>query len=77
MKLAFFILKLLGKLPHSALRALARLLGWLCYWLVAPRRKVGQTNLALCFPEKSQAERDRILRQHFYHMALLVLEYGK
>jgi len=44
---------------------------------VPPRRKVGQINLALCFPEKSQAERDRILRQHFYHMALLVLEYGK
>ena len=47
MKFAFFALKLLGKLPHSALRALASLLGWLCYWLVAPRRKVGQINLAL------------------------------
>ena len=77
MKFALFALKLLGKLPHSALRALASLLGWLCYWLVAPRRKVGQINLALCFPEKSPAERDQILRQHFYHMALLVLEYGK
>ena len=56
MKFAFFILKLLGKLPHPALRTLAHLFGWLCYWLVAPRRKVGQTNLALCFPEKTAAE---------------------
>ena len=77
MKFAFFVFKLLSKLPHRALRALAHFFGWLCYWLVAPRRKVGQINLALCFPEKSAAERDQILRQHFYHMALLLLEYGK
>ena len=76
MKFAFFILKLLGKLPHRALCLLSHPIGWLCYWLVVPRRKVGATNLARCFPEKSAAERARILRAHFRHMALLVLEYG-
>lgn len=77
MKFAFFFLHCVSYLPHGILRTLARVLGWLCYWLVAPRRKIGATNLRLCFPELNDAERNRILREHFYHMALLVLEYGR
>lgn len=33
-------------------------------------------NLQLCFPELTEAQRRRILHEHFYHMCLLVLEYG-
>ncbi|ULJ70173.1 lipid A biosynthesis lauroyl acyltransferase [Wielerella bovis] len=77
MKFAFLFLKFLSRFPVSTLQKIARVVGFLCYWLVVPRRKVGQRNLALCFPEKSAAEREQILREHFYHMALLVLEYGR
>lgn len=77
MKLAFFILKLLSHLSYHYLQKLAYLLGWLCYYLVIPRTKVGLTNLKLCFPEKTEKERKQILLQHYRHMALLVLEYGK
>ncbi|MDK4689226.1 lipid A biosynthesis lauroyl acyltransferase [Kingella negevensis] len=77
MKFAFIFLKLLSHLPHIILRGLAHIFSWLCYWLVVPRRKVGLKNLELCFPEKTEAERKHILHQHFYHMALLVLEYGR
>lgn len=77
MKLSFGILYVLHFLPHAVLRSLARVLGRLCYYAVVPRRKVGQVNLAKCFPDKSKRERRRILQQHFYHMALLVLEYGR
>ncbi|ULJ63414.1 lipid A biosynthesis lauroyl acyltransferase [Wielerella bovis] len=77
MKFAFLFLKFLSRFPVSTLQKIARVVGFLCYWLVVPRRKVGQRNLALCFPEKSAVEREQILREHFYHMALLVLEYGR
>lgn len=77
MKFAFRLLKYLAFLPHATLCRLARFFGFLCYWLVVPRRKIGERNLQLCFPEKTAAERNQILREHFYHMALLVLEYGR
>lgn len=77
MKFAFFILKLLARLPHGVLQSLAKIIGWLCYYLVVPRTKVGLTNLAACFPEKTPAERRALLKQHYYHMALLLLEYGR
>ncbi|MCG7656923.1 lipid A biosynthesis lauroyl acyltransferase [Wielerella bovis] len=77
MKFAFLLLQFLSRFPVTTLQKIARVFGFLCYWLVVPRRKVGQRNLALCFPKKSAAEREQILRAHFYHMALLVLEYGR
>lgn len=77
MKFAFFVLKLLSYLPPTILRLLARILGYLCYFLVIPRRKVGLINLRLCFPELTETQRRAILREHFYHMAWLVLEYGR
>ncbi len=47
------------------------------YYAVSPRRKVGEINLAKCFPELPNSERTRLLKQHFQHMAMLILEYGK
>ena len=76
MKLAFAVLYLIHFLPHVCIRLLARFFGLLSYWLVVPRRRVGLVNLRLCYPELSEAERRRLLRRHFYHMALLLLEYG-
>lgn len=76
MRAAFAFLYVLQLLPIKAIHLLARVLGRLCYYLVKPRRKVGQINLEKCYPELSQAERDRILKDHFYHMACLILEYG-
>ena len=76
MKIAFFILNLIRFLPRPALLIFANFLGWLAYYLVIPRRKVGQINLRLCFPEFSEEQRKKILKKHFQHMALLILEYG-
>lgn len=77
MKIAFFILYLLHFLPQSCLHLLAKILGSLCYYCVVPRRKVGKINLAKCFPELSDQARQTILKQHFFHMALMILEYGQ
>jgi len=37
---------------------------------------VGRTNLRLCFPEKSEGERARLLRRHFQAFGRAVLERG-
>ena len=76
MRIAFAFLYLIHLLPIRLIHALAKPVGWLCYYLVKPRRKVGHINLTHCYPELSEAERTHILKQHFYHMACLILEYG-
>ncbi|MDF7675408.1 lipid A biosynthesis lauroyl acyltransferase [Neisseriaceae bacterium ESL0693] len=76
MKLAFFFLYLLHWLPLSVIHAMARVVGWLSYYVVAPRRRIGLINLRHCFPEWSERRRRAVLKQHFYHMAMLLLEYG-
>ncbi len=62
-------MQLLAILPLSWIRALGTLLGWLLYVLVGSRRRVVHTNLALCFPERSEAERRRLAQQTFVHFA--------
>lgn len=48
---------LVGQLPWRPLLALGRGMGWLAWRLGTDRRRVAEINLALCFPEKSDAER--------------------
>ena len=76
MKLAFAVLYAVQWLPLRAIHALARVVGWLAYYAVVPRRRIGLINLRLCFPEKTERARRALLKQHFYHMAMLLLEYG-
>ncbi|WP_107878587.1 lipid A biosynthesis lauroyl acyltransferase [Neisseria animaloris] len=76
MKFAFFILYLIQLLPFRAVQKLADFIGWLAYYAVVPRRRVGTVNLQKCFPEWSEAQRQAVLKRHFQHMAKLMLEYG-
>jgi len=76
MKLAFALLWLIRLLPMWAIGLLADGIGRIAYGLAADRRKVGLTNLRLCFPEMSEAERERLIRQNFSYMIRLALEYG-
>ena len=65
---------LLHWLPLPVLRALGAGLGRLLYALGRERRAVALTNLRLCFPEKSEAEREDIARRHFVAFAQAVLD---
>ena len=76
MKVAFFFLYLIQLLPFAAIQKLADAIGSLAYYAVAPRRRIGETNLRLCFPELSEKQRKTLLKRHFRHMAKLILEYG-
>ncbi len=58
-------IKILGILPRPLARAAGISLAWVIYLLHPRLRRVGMRNLALAFPEKSQAERSRILRGEF------------
>ncbi len=65
---------LLHWLPLPILRALGGGLGRLFYVFAHERRNVVLTNLRLCFPERSDAERVAMARQHFIVFAKAFLD---
>ena len=65
---------LLHWLPLPALRWLGKGLGKLLYAFGRARRNVTLTNLRLCFPLKSEAEREALARLHFVVLAQSVLD---
>jgi len=62
---AWPFIKILGILPRPLARATGIGLAWVVYLLHVRLRQVGMRNLAMVFPEKSKAERKRILRGEF------------
>src|SRR6201987_593309 len=62
---AWPFLKMMGILPRPLSRAFAIAIAQLAYLLHFRLRQVGMRNLAMAFPEKSEAERRRILRGVF------------
>ena len=65
---------LLHWLPLPVLRALGGGLGRVLYLFGKERRNVALTNLRLCFPEKTEIERERIARAHFSAFAQAALD---
>lgn len=65
---------LLHWLPLPVLRAIGGGLGNLLYALGRERRKVALTNLRLCFPEKTEGEREELARRHFIAFSRAVLD---
>lgn len=64
-RLFLWLMCALACVPLPALRALGAALGLLMYALAGRRRRVALTNLRLCFPEWSEAERRRVARRNF------------
>lgn len=64
-RLGVFIFWLIHFLPFRAIVAIGNGLGMLAYPLAKSRRRVGMINLRLCFPQMSEAERERLVREHF------------
>ncbi len=62
-------MRLLSHLPLPWVRALGWALGWALYGLVWSRRRVVQTNLALCFPQWSSSQRHAMVPQVFVRFA--------
>ena len=62
---AWPFIKILGTLPRPLARAFSIAISQLVYLFHFRLRQVGMRNLAMAFPEKSVAERKRILRGEF------------
>ena len=76
LKFATALLWLLHLLPFRAMQWIAIPLGSLLFFSVGRRRQVGLTNLRLCFPEWTEAQRRSVLRQHFIDMTSTILGYS-
>ena len=63
----------IGRLPYWMLYPIADGLAAVL-WLTGYRKKVVLANLAGVFPEKSEAERTRIARDFFTHLAEVLME---
>ena len=70
------VMHILGCLPLAWVRALGWGLGWVLYALAVPRRRVVQTNLRLCFSDKSDAQIKVLTIQIFIHFAQAWLDRG-
>ena len=61
-RLGVGFMRVLALLPLPVLRGMGWLLGQVAFVLVAPRRRVALRNLALCFPDWTEARRRAVAR---------------
>lgn len=65
---------LLAHLPWALQRRLGAAIGWLVYRVVPQRVDDTRINLRLCFPEKSEEEREAMVRDIFRNAGLGIFE---
>lgn len=70
------LLRTLSWLPYGLVARLGEGLGSLLYRIPSKRKRILQTNLRLCFPEKNDAEQGRLARSTFRHVIRSYLERG-
>jgi Kdo2-lipid IVA lauroyltransferase/acyltransferase len=75
MRLVLFILWCLSRLPPRWVATLGNTFGALLYHF--GRRRIALTNLRLCFPEMTEAQRIEIGRRVFQNLARATLELGR
>lgn len=73
-KLFILFMRMLAPLPLRWVRALGHALGLVLYVLVLPRRHVVDSNLRVCFPQWSDAQRKRVTREVFVYVAQSFLD---
>jgi Kdo2-lipid IVA lauroyltransferase/acyltransferase len=75
-RLVILIVRALALLPLPALRAVGKALGIAVHALAKRRVGIARTNLRLCFPELSEAERSEIARSVIIHFMQAWLDRG-
>lgn len=76
MKLMLGLMWLLHWLPLPLLGRFGKLVGSLLFMVMRARREIALTNLRLCMPELSEAERVNLARSHFQAYSRSVWERG-
>jgi len=72
--IGFGITWCLARMPYTWLMRAGRVLGRLLLVLPGHRRHVASVNLALCFPELTDAQRHDLLRRHFESLGMGMME---
>jgi Kdo2-lipid IVA lauroyltransferase/acyltransferase len=70
------LLRLLSVLPYSLVARVGSGLGAILYEIPSRRKHVVLVNLRLCFPLKTEREREDLARAHFRHVVRSYLERG-
>ncbi len=68
------ILWVINMLPYRAKLSLGLGMGGLLYRIPSSRVSVARTNVRLCFPDLSEAERERMVRDSFRHFGAGLIE---
>jgi KDO2-lipid IV(A) lauroyltransferase len=69
------VLWLVAQLPSALTRPLGSLIGALAWRVAGRRRRIAEANLALCFPEATPQERERLARACFRSIGLGMFEF--
>jgi KDO2-lipid IV(A) lauroyltransferase len=64
-RLGLWLFRQIARLPDRWVRRVGFALGDLLWWLARGRRDIALTNLALCFPQRTEAQRRAIAHDHF------------
>jgi KDO2-lipid IV(A) lauroyltransferase len=75
-RIVFAFMWLVHFLPLRLQAAVGNGVGTLFFWLIPERRKVTRINLAKCFPEKTDAQREALARAHFRAFCRAFIEQG-
>jgi Kdo2-lipid IVA lauroyltransferase/acyltransferase len=70
------LLRTLAILPYKVVARLGSAIGAALYAIPSRRKRIVLVNLNLCFPAKSERERDELARDHFRHVVRSYLERG-
>ena len=68
------VLWLVVQLPYKVQLCIGRMLGAVMYRIAGDRRRIAARNLELCFPEKTAAERERLLKENFASTGIAFFE---
>ena len=75
-RIVIFLMWLLHFLPLGAIAAVGNAIGSALFWLIPERRHVTRVNLAKCFPQMPERERERLARAHFRAFVRSFIERG-
>ncbi len=72
-----FCCAVLARLPWAVQRFLGAIVGSVALRMLKSRREAARTNLALCMPQLTQAEREQLLRDNFRDVGIGLFEFAR